>query len=259
MSKAGDFFQNPVTGEAAIVRIGTQESGGELLVADLYLAPGSAVMGEHYHPTIEERFTLIRGELGIRLSGRAVKAKPGVTLLVPSGVPHNWWNVGDAEAVVRVEIRPAARFEAMILNAFGLAQDGRVDRSGMPNFLQLVVFAREFSDVIQFTRPPRLVQKVLFGLVAPFARLLGYCGSYPEYLTRRHEDFLTARRPIGPLRTFLAIGADDKEVAAWMAAQAIARREEFLRWCRQFQAHLRSRFPDAEDWLHRSGKTRKPI
>ena len=39
MSKAGDFFQNPVTGEAAIVRIGTEENGGELLVADLYIAP----------------------------------------------------------------------------------------------------------------------------------------------------------------------------------------------------------------------------
>jgi hypothetical protein len=83
----------------------------------------------------------------------------------------------------------------MILNAFGLAQDGRVDRRGMPNFLQLVVFAREFSDVVRFTQPPRLVQRVLFGLVAPFARLLGYRGSYPKYLTRRHEHYVTARRP----------------------------------------------------------------
>lgn len=134
MSKAGDFFQNPVSGETAIVRVGTHESGGELLIADLYLAPGGAVMGEHYHPAIEERFTLIRGELGIRLSGRATKAKSGVTLLVPPGVPHEWWNAGGADAVVRVEIRPAARFEVMILNAFGLAQDGRVDRRGCRTF-----------------------------------------------------------------------------------------------------------------------------
>ena len=109
--------------------------------------------------------------------------------------------------MVRVEIRPAARFEVMILNAFGLAQDGKVDRRGMPNFLQLVVFAREFSDVVRFTRPPRLVQRVLFGLVAPFARLLGYRGSYPEYLTRRHEHYVDSEaadicrvpgRPLAP-------------------------------------------------------------
>jgi hypothetical protein len=65
----------------------------------------------------------------------------------------------------------------------------------MPNFLQLVVFAREFSDVVRFTRPPRLLQRLLFGLVAPFARLLGYCGSYPEYLRRRHEHHVSAKRP----------------------------------------------------------------
>jgi quercetin dioxygenase-like cupin family protein len=202
MSKAGDFFQNPVTGEAAIVRIGTEESDGELLVADLYIAPGGAVMGEHYHPAIEERFTLIRGELGVRLSGRAIETRPGVMLLVPPGVPHDWWNAGEEDAVVRVEIRPAARFELMMLNAFGLAQDGKVDRRGMPNFLQLVVFAREFSDVVRFTRPACLIQRGLFAPVAPFARLLGYRGSYQEYLTRRHEHYGATRRPrlLGPAR-----------------------------------------------------------
>ena len=99
-------------------------------------------------------------------------------------MPHDWWNAGPEEALVRVEIRPAARFEAMILNAFGLGQDGKVNRKGMPNLLQLAVFAREFDDVIRFTRPPRVVQRVLFAVLAPVARLLGYRGSYPEYLAR---------------------------------------------------------------------------
>ena len=40
------------------------------------------------------------------------------------------------------------------------------------------------TDVIQFTRPPRVVQRILFGSLAPLARLLGYRGSYPEYSTR---------------------------------------------------------------------------
>jgi hypothetical protein len=82
-------------------------------------------------------------------------------------------------------MRPAARFEPMIRNAFGLAQDGKVSKRGMPNPLQLAVFAQEFADVIQFTRPPRIVQGILFGLLTPLARLLGYRGSYPEYLIRR--------------------------------------------------------------------------
>jgi hypothetical protein len=54
----------------------------------------------------------------------------------------------------------------------------------MPNLLQSALFAREFEDVLYFTKPPRAVQKVLFAILAPIARLLGYRGSYPEYLER---------------------------------------------------------------------------
>ncbi len=191
MSKAGDAVENPVTGERGVIRIGTNETGGELLVVDLYIRSGGAVMGEHVHPAIEERFTVLDGQVGFRLSGQVVTAKPGATLLAPAGMPHDWWNPGPGEALVRVEIRPAARFEAFIQNAFGLAQDGKVNRRGMPNLLQLALLAREFDDVIRFTRPPRLVQRALFGLLVPLARLLGYRGSYPEYLARGPSDSVT--------------------------------------------------------------------
>jgi hypothetical protein len=73
----------------------------------------------------------------------------------------------------------------MILNLFGLAQDGKTNARGLPNLLQLALLVREFRYVIRFTRPPQVVQAVLFGVLAPLARLLGYRGSYPEYLTRR--------------------------------------------------------------------------
>jgi uncharacterized membrane protein YphA (DoxX/SURF4 family)/quercetin dioxygenase-like cupin family protein len=188
LTKAGDVFENPVTGERAVVLIGTEQTGGELLVADLFIRPGGAVMGEHLHPAIEERFTVLRGRVGFRLAGRTSTAEPGVTLVAPPGTPHDWWNAGKEEARVRVEVRPGARFAAFIVTAFGLARDGRVDRRGMPKPLQLALFAREFDDVIQFTLPPRVVQRISFGLLAPIARLLGYRGSYPEYSTRGRSD-----------------------------------------------------------------------
>ena len=37
-----------------------------------------------------------------------------------------------------------------------------------------------------------------------------------------------------PLRKFIAIGADDPEVAAWMSTHAQARKQNFFRWCRRF-------------------------
>jgi hypothetical protein len=55
MSKVGDVIENPVTGEPEMVGIGTDQTGGELLVVDLYIWPGGAMIGEHRHPAIEER------------------------------------------------------------------------------------------------------------------------------------------------------------------------------------------------------------
>jgi hypothetical protein len=103
--------------------------------------------------------------------------------MAPAGVAHDWWNAGDEEAHVVVEIRPAARFEEMIRNTFGLVQDGKTDAKGMPSLLQLALLAREFDDTIRFTKPPRSVQRVLFSVLAPVARLRGLRGRYPKYLS----------------------------------------------------------------------------
>jgi len=182
MLRAGDVLENPVTGERAVVRVGTEESGGELLVADLHVRPGGAVMGEHTHPALWESFEVVRGRLGYRLDGREGVAGPGERLNVPPGATHDWWNAGEGEAQVLVEISPGARFDEMIRNAFGLARDGKTNAKGQPHLLQAALFAREFDDVIRFTRPPRPVQRALFAILAPVARLLGHKGSYPEYL-----------------------------------------------------------------------------
>ena len=184
MSKAGDVIENPVTGERVVVRLGTEETGGELLVVEGFIKPGGAVTGEHVHPAIEETFTVVSGRVGFRIDGRESIAEPGQRLHVPAGTAHDWWNAGEEEARAIVEISPGARFEEMAINLFGLAQDGKTNQKGMPNLLQAAIFAREFNDVLYFSRPPLLVQRLLFGALAAIARLLGYRGSYPKYLKR---------------------------------------------------------------------------
>ena len=195
MFKRGEVYDNPVTGERVVIRLGTQETGGERLVADVYIRPGGAVVGEHVHPSLDETFTILKGRVGITINGIRFLAEPGQKLHVPRGTAHDWWNAGDEEAHLVVEVTPAARFELMIRNLFGLAQDGRTDKKGMPGLLQLALIAREFDDVVRFTRPHRLVQKVLFGLLAPFAKLKGYQGSYPHYATRAPLLVLSEESP----------------------------------------------------------------
>lgn len=185
MSKSGEVYENPVTGERAVVRLGTEESDGGRLVVDLYVAPGGAVAGEHVHQDIEEIFTVVRGTVGFRLDGREDVASPTRRLVVSPRTVHDWWNAGQEEAHVIVELRAEKRrldrFELMISTLYGLARDGETDARGKPGILQASLLAREFDDVMVFTKPPRFVQRLLFGTLAPVAHLLGFRASYPEY------------------------------------------------------------------------------
>ncbi len=179
-----DVVENPVTGERGIVRV-APIGPGTPLVADLYARPGAAVVGEHTHPHATETFTVMRGTLGVRIDGQESLAGPGTRVAVPPATPHDWWNAGEETAWVIIEVDPGDKFERMIRNLFFLAADGHTDSAGRPRLLQAALLAREFDDTIRFTRPPRVVQRALFAMLAPVARLRGLRGSYPEYETRR--------------------------------------------------------------------------
>ena len=207
MSKAGDAVENPVTGERVVVRVGTEDSGGDLLAAESYVRPGGTAVGEHVHPAIEETFEVVSGRVGFRIDGRESVARPGERLRVPVGTAHDWWNAGDGETRVVVEVRPGERFEQMALNLVGLAQDGRTDAKGMPGLLQAAIFVREFADVLYFTRPPLFVQRLLFGALAAVARILGYRGSYPKYTDYSRPDLSGAGGAGPPSAARVALGA----------------------------------------------------
>jgi hypothetical protein len=142
------------------------------------------------HPVIYERLTVMSGRVGLSLNGKTSIAEVGSTIEIPPGMAHRWWNAGIYEAKITMDIRPAARFEDYFRNIFGLAQDGKTDPMGMPNLLQLAVLAQEFDDVIRFVELSRFVPGVLFSMLAPIARFLGYRGSYSEYLTRPPSEVI---------------------------------------------------------------------
>lgn len=70
----------------------------------------------------------------------------------------------------------------MIRTMFGLAREGKTDKKGMPNMLQMALIGQEFKDVLQMINPPVWVQRILFGMLAPIARLAGYKAIYPHYM-----------------------------------------------------------------------------
>ena len=93
---------------------------------------------------------------------------------------HDWWNASDRDARVRVEVTPGERFAHMLETLFGLARLGHTNGKGMPHPLQLALFAQEFSDVLVFRSPPPVLQRAIFGALAPIARRRGYRATYPQ-------------------------------------------------------------------------------
>lgn len=189
MSRCGDVYENRVTGEYAVVLRGSEDRGDGPAIAHLTARPGAAVVGEHLHPYMSEKFTVVRGRLDAKIAGRSLSLSPGESATVEAGVVHDWWNSSAEEAHVLVEITrapgadhfDATRFELLVGMLFGLANDGKVDKKGRPFPLQAAVIAKEFADVVVFTHPPPAVQKLVLGILAPLGRMLGYRAIVPSY------------------------------------------------------------------------------
>jgi mannose-6-phosphate isomerase-like protein (cupin superfamily) len=176
----GEIWENPVTREyARSLELPWHNQEGRA-VAELSALVGARVMGEHMHPAIVERFTPLEGELTVKRNGKNGIVREGETVVIEPGVWHDWWNATDRDIRVRVEITPGERFTHMIETFFGLARLGYTDSKGLPNPLQLALCAREFSDVLVFRTPPRIIQQTIFGTLALIGRAFGYRATYPQ-------------------------------------------------------------------------------
>ena len=178
--QVGEIWENPVTRERATVLELPQENPDRRATAELTARVGARVVGEHLHPALVERFTVLEGDLTLKLDGATSVLREGESAVIEAGVWHDWWNAGDRDVRARVDVTPGERFAHMIETLFGLARLGHTNSKGMPSPLQLALVAQEFSDVIVFRSPPRVVQRALFGALAPVARWRGYRATYPQ-------------------------------------------------------------------------------
>ena len=171
---------NPVTGMALRILRSGAETGGTLLAMEAEYRAGSAPPPPHFHPRQEERFEILAGGMRCVVGGVARVLGAGETLVIPAGEIHSMWNPGPASARVRWEVRPALRTQEFFAAVFALAARGQVNAEGVPGVLDLALLLPHFGPEIQVTSPPAWVQRVVFGLLGPCARLLGHCPELRE-------------------------------------------------------------------------------
>ncbi len=178
--RVGEVWENPVSGERATILERPWDNPEGRVTAERTARVGSRVVGEHRQPALVERFTVLEGELTVKLDEQTSILRQGESAVIEAGVWHDWWNASCRDVRIQVEITPGLRFAHMLETFFGLARLGHTDRKGMPYPLQLALSAQEFSDVMVFRSPPLAVQRAISGALAPVARWRGYCATYPQ-------------------------------------------------------------------------------
>lgn len=148
MARAGQTVENPATGERVTFIQTAADTQGELLVLQLeWPRPGERAP-EHVHPEAEERYEVIEGRAAFRVAGEQTEAGPGETVTVPPGTPHFAWNPTDDPVRLKVEFRPALRWEEFVERVFALTPV-----TGKPDPRRLAALLREFRrEIAPFSR-----------------------------------------------------------------------------------------------------------
>ena len=164
---AGRVLENPVSGERIVILQSGSQTGGELLVFDLFLPPGGHVPAQHVHPVQEERFTVLDGQMRFRLGGRTILSGAGESVVVPPGTPHWFGNAGPGVSHARVEVRPALRMEDMFE---ATATMRHIPGTRLPRPSDLAYVITEFQRELSVPRVPARVAKAVLAPLAWIGR-----------------------------------------------------------------------------------------
>ena len=171
MAKAGDVFELNAD-EKVTVRTTSADSGGELLEVEAEWKPGKHKPLPHSHPSQDEHFEMLEGELSVKLGAETRTLKAGDSVDVPRKTVHAFWNSGETTVRAKWQVRPAQRTEEF----FEAVHELRAQGHGTPNGLSVpagALLAREFSE--EFTPAvPQAARVVLLPALAAWARMRGY-------------------------------------------------------------------------------------
>lgn len=155
---------------------------GGLLEMEATYGVHSNEPAEHYHPYQTEEFTVLSGELSVRINGKLNVLTEGQKLYIPANTVHSMWNDTNNETVVNWKVEPAMDTEYFLETLHGLANDGKTNDAGRPSFLQTILTARRFANVFRLSKPTYIIQQMAFGILAPVAYLFGYRPVYKKYI-----------------------------------------------------------------------------
>lgn len=140
----------------------------EALIFEDHLPADCAGVPFHFHERQSETFTVLEGVFQAEINGEQCRLDAGEAVTIPAGVAHRFDTHNNGPVRLRVELRPALDYEDFFRGMASAAAAGR----GMP--LQVALMTRELDLGFRIAGMPRPVQAIAFGLMAMWARVIGY-------------------------------------------------------------------------------------
>jgi quercetin dioxygenase-like cupin family protein len=177
------LIEDPALRQRYIFRSVTAEDGSEILEAEVWVEPGGGVV-PHVHPTFEERFHVLDGEVTFWVDRKRIVTRAGEVAVVPVGALHNYANRSRALAHFKTHVSPPdPELREFLEDAAALGRARLSTRHAMPRswrgLLGLAAMADHYKRTTVVMLPPPWAQRLFLGPLVPIARRRGWRpGSY---------------------------------------------------------------------------------
>lgn len=154
-----------------------------LVWSELVLEPRAPGPPEHIHTSLPENFIVTEGTLSLLVNGEKKLLQPGESFLVNPGTAHKPFNETDSRVVVKPPLSPEyalpEQFAVFLTQAYGYFDESESNSQPPKALLQMSRFSPEYE--LWLAVPPVSLQKFMFFVIGPTARLLGYRTHYEKY------------------------------------------------------------------------------
>src|SRR5918999_919630 len=177
------IVEDPVLRQRYQFRRVAGDDGTETLEIDIWVDPGGGVT-PHVHPSMEERFQVVSGEVSLLSGRRWLTARPGdAEVVVPAGTRHAFRNRTRETVHFVTRATPPENLQEFLEDVAGLSRAGMTMLPGLPRnlrgLLAAAVVARHYRPMAVLLVPPPFVQRLLLDPLARLAERRGYrAGSF---------------------------------------------------------------------------------
>jgi mannose-6-phosphate isomerase-like protein (cupin superfamily) len=124
----------------------------------------------HIHHLEDEEGVVTAGTLSVEVGDRRIEAGPGESVQLPRGVPHRWWNAGDAPLAFHGWARPVADLDRYLQAVFEIMNSSPPGRPSLIYLAHAALRHRQTQTVLIFWPP---LQAVVFRIAFMVGAVLG--------------------------------------------------------------------------------------